>query len=360
MSSSLKTGKEINGSYQDTSSERERETPTHHRQNTVTCYYAPSRCIRVSFTTSCSRRTVGDIKSLRLLLACFVSSNLVVDKSSFVFRESRAGSSRVDLGLAEMGRKAGVIALFDVDGTLTPARKVAASYLTFPQFWSWCCGFPFFHKNYCCENSCGEWISRFVRSGYEQVGDSTVTLAVLKSAEAGILQKLLNNYGVKICWFLFIYSFVLSCFVCVRFWPGDVSILLLWWQEHVGCSSVVFVRGNCVFEQCFGLVLLWWRLGRNAESYAADGGTIRRGPNVSSTRNWLLIDGEQGKYTCGEIWGSDNLWRTKIFLGGILGRVLFSRLNSFFGGDMSWVTGGVPGDGEVSSGASQGIDFSVN
>jgi len=38
-------------------------------------------------------------------------------------RESRAESNRVDLGLAEMGRKAGVIALFDVDGTLTPARK---------------------------------------------------------------------------------------------------------------------------------------------------------------------------------------------------------------------------------------------
>lgn len=41
---------------------------------------------------------------------------------------------------------------------------------------------------------------------------------------------------------------------------GGVSIVLLWCQEHVGCSPVVFVRGKFVFfEQFCGLVLLWSR-----------------------------------------------------------------------------------------------------
>lgn len=122
---------------------------------------------RWSFTPSCSRRTVTGNKSLLLPLACFVLSNLLVGWSSFVLRESRAESNRVDLGLAEMGRKAGVIALFDVDGTLTPARKVVAFYAIFSQFWIWCCWFSFFCCNYLRESFCGGWISRFVRSGYE-------------------------------------------------------------------------------------------------------------------------------------------------------------------------------------------------
>jgi hypothetical protein len=72
-----------------------------------------------------------------------VLSNLLVGWSSFVLRESRAESNRVDLGLAEMGRKAGVIALFDVDGTLTPARKVVAFYATFLSSGFGVVGFPF-------------------------------------------------------------------------------------------------------------------------------------------------------------------------------------------------------------------------
>ena len=65
-----------------------------------------------------------------------------------MLRESRAESNRVDLGLAEMGRKAGVIALFDVDGTLTPARKVVAFYATFLSSGFGVVGFPFQNKNF--------------------------------------------------------------------------------------------------------------------------------------------------------------------------------------------------------------------
>lgn len=60
-----------------------------------------------------------------------------------MLRESRAESNRVDLGLAEMGRKAGVIALFDVDGTLTPARKVVVLSATFLSSGFVVVGFPF-------------------------------------------------------------------------------------------------------------------------------------------------------------------------------------------------------------------------
>jgi hypothetical protein len=66
-----------------------------------------------------------------------------------------------------MGRKAGVIALFDVDGTLTPARKVVTFYATFLSSGFGVVGFPFETIFFCRESLCGEWISRFVRSGYE-------------------------------------------------------------------------------------------------------------------------------------------------------------------------------------------------
>jgi hypothetical protein len=136
--------------------QRERErthTHTHrHPQNTATCYYLPPSCspsfnffllkaeappLRAHVAHSVTPRAFYDHWPASVL------SNLSVGWSSFVLRESRAESNRVDLGLAEMGRKAGVIALFDVDGTLTPARKVVAFYATFLCSGFGVVGFPF-------------------------------------------------------------------------------------------------------------------------------------------------------------------------------------------------------------------------
>lgn len=172
-------GKNLHAHFLPRESERENThthtpPPTKHNKHAIICLQAapllqflPPQ--RRSFIPSCSRRTlIGDNNSLLLPLPCFGIIKSFGGLVEFCVAREQGRIEQSRSGVSRDGSQGGRDCTLRRRWHTHSCQKGSCLLCYISQFWICCCWFPFSKQKFSCRESlCGEWISRFVRSGYE-------------------------------------------------------------------------------------------------------------------------------------------------------------------------------------------------